>query len=388
MEEKGQENIWIISEGRSVNIDLSSICGQPVSNPVMEYSISEIARYLLSPDSISVEEKVVGCRVKYRTSSARIANSLKRKFFQKKNDVSIKIPHVEEILSTFRLGFPPFNDEDLNRHFMKINELLRQYDPAQKRIAGLKRETIEDVTAICEDIGGNRYQLNLHGDIGEKINYVTNSIAKRVNVVFNSAYLSKGLFEMRGFLFPLFDPHKYYRLIKFTQDNQTKYCVLNARYQLEYWVNNHELIGFMHILEQSIKTDPKLREAIALCIKGEARPLKLFFSKKLNQNYTEKYLPITYRRVFDIYKVNEVEKAAVANVLNDHQSIVSFNYVPRCEAGRKKLCINISVLHDIKALEPIRSQMPELYSEIDKKAPLSDIGRLYLLDSMRGFQYV
>jgi len=388
MEEKGQNNIWIISEGKSVNINLSSICGQPVLSPVTEYSISELARYLLSPDPISVEEKVIGCRIRYRTSPAGIANSLKRKFFQNKNDTSIKTPHVEEILSTFKLGSPPFHDEDLNRHFMKINELLRLYDPAQKRIAGLKRETIEDITAICEDIGGTRYQLNLQGDIGEKVNYVANSIAKRVNVVFNRAYLSKGLFEMRGFFFPLFDPHKYYRLIKFTQDNQTRYCVLNVRYQLEYWVNDHNLISFMHMFEQSIKTDPKLREAITLCIKGDARPLKLFFSKKLDQNYTEKYLPMTYLRVFDAYKINEVEKAVIANVLNDHQSIVSFNYVPRCEAGKQKLCINISVLHDMKALEPIRSRMPQLYSEIDKKAPLSDIGRLYLLDSMRGFQYV
>lgn len=378
----------MISEGRFVNLDLSGICEQPVSMPVTEYGISELARYLLSPNSISVEEKVIGCRVKYRAPRTGMTNRLKMKFFSGKNSAPDNSSGVEEIISSSGMGSPPFRDEALNRHFVKINELLGPYDPARKKIAALNREEIEDVKAVCEDIGGNRYHLNLQGNIGEKLAYVTNSITKRVNVTFSRAYLSKGLFEMRGFKFPLYNPRANYRLIKFIRNNQPGYCVLNADYKLEYLVTDHELISFIHMLEHAVKTDPKLLEALTQCIKGEARPLKLFFSKKLDQNYTEKHLPMTYRKVFDIYEMNEVEKASVANMLNDHQSIVSFNYVPRCETGRQKLCINISVLHDIKALEPIRSRMPHLYSEINKQAPSSDIGRLYLLDSMRGFQYV
>jgi len=144
----------------------------------------------------------------------------------------------------------------------------------------------------------------------------------------------------------------------------------------------------MHLFEQSIKTDPKLQEALSLCTKGEAKPLKLFFSKKLEQNYTEKYLPVIYRKMLDMYEMTLVEKAAVANMLNSHQSVVSLNYVPGPASGKQKLCINITVLHDLKALEPMRNRMPQLYSEINKKAPSSDIGRLYLLDSMKGFHYV
>jgi len=388
MEEKGQNDIWIISGGRAVNLDLSSICGQTGSNPVTEYRISELARYLLSPNPISVEDKLIGCRIKYKTPSATIIEWLKSKSLWKKGNIGSKAPYIEEILSTSRIGFPLFNDEDLNRHFIKINELLRVYDPAQKKIAGLDRKKLEDITAICEDIGGNRYQMSLQGDIEQKISYVRNSLSRLVNVVFKMPYQSTGLFEMRGFRFPLFNPHIYYHLIKFTQDNQTRYCVLNDMYQLEYWVKDHELINFIHMFEQSIRTDPKLREALTLCIKGEAKPLKLFFPKKLDQNYTGEYLPMAYRGIIDIYKMNDTEKAVIANMLNNHQRIVSFNYVPKCEAGRQKLCINISVLHDVKAIEPIRNLIPQLYSEIDKKAPFSDIGKLYLLDSLRGFQYV
>ncbi|RJQ48098.1 MAG: hypothetical protein C4538_04385 [Nitrospiraceae bacterium] len=386
---KEQNNIWIISEGKMADLDLSGICEQDASKRVTEYQISELARYLLNPNPISVEEKVVGCRIKYRPHHSGLIDRLKNRFFPKKTAPSEKEDALtEEIISASRIGFPSFQDDDLNRHFIKINELLRQYDPAHKKIAALDRENIEDVTAVCEDIGGNRYQLNLQGNTGEKINYVMNSISKRVNVVFNKAYLSMGLFEMRGFRFPLYNPHTNYRLIKYLQNNQARYCVLNGNYQLEYPVNDHELVNYMHIFEQSIRTDPKLNESLTLCTRGEGKPLKLFFSTKLDQSYTEKHLPMTYRKIFDMYKMNLTEKAAVANMLNNNQRIVSFNYVPRSESGRQKLCINISVLHDIKALEPIRSRLPQLYSEINQKAPSSDIGRLYLLDSMRGFQYV
>jgi len=389
MEKDRQTRIWIISEGRHANLDLSDICEQPVSRPVTEYAISELAKYLLSPKSISVEEKVIGCRVRYAASGSGISGRLKNTFFTNRDNAPDGItPSAEEIISASRIGDPAFKDEDLNRHFIKINELLRPFDPAKKKIEGLNRERIEDITAVCEDIGGSRYQLNLQGNVSDKINYMLNSISKKVNVAFDRTYLSKGLFELRGFQFPLFNPHTFYRLVKFVQDNQPRYCVLNADYQLEFRISDHELISFMHLFEQSIKTDPKLQEALSLCAGGEAKPLKLFFSKKLEQNYTEKYLPVTYRKMLDMYEMTLVEKAAVANMLNNHQSVVSFNYVPRSDSGRQKLCINVSVLHDLKALEPIRSRMPQLYSEINKKAPSSDIGKLYLLDSMKGFHYV
>lgn len=382
------KDIWIISEGRFVSLDLSNICEQPVSKPVTEYSISEFARYLLNPNQVTVKENVIGCRIKYRKSRSGIFGRTVKNIFTAKKTSTDNADFAEEIISMLKTGDSSFQDEDLNKHFMKINDMLRPYDPVLKKLSELNIEEIDDITAICEDIGHNRYQLNLQGNPNEKLNYIMNSISKRVNVFFNRAYLSKGLFEMRGFNFQSFNARNYWRLIKFIQNNQPKYCVLNANYQLEYQVNDNELVNFMHILEQSIRTDAKLKEAIGLCITGDAKPLKLFFSKKLDQSYTEKYLPMTYRKVFDMYEMNQVEKAAIASMLNNHQSVVSFNYVPRSETGKQKLVINISVLHDVKALEPIKSKLPLLYSEINKKAPQSDIGKLYLLDSMSGYQNV
>ncbi len=380
--EKRDGRIWIISSGGFVNLDLSSICKEPVSGPVTEYRISELARYLLNPDTISLEEKVVGCKVRYRKPRA----GLIRRLFGKgrRNGTS----DVEEIISSSRIGTPDFRDEGLNAHFIKISEMLRPYDPVQKRLAELDRQRVEDITAICEEISGNRYTLNLQGSLNEKINFLVNSMSRKTKVVFNRAYLMNGLFEMRGFKFDAFNPDNCYRLIKFNRDNRTAYCVLDADYGFEFWVDDSALVHYMHIFEQSVRTDPRLEDALELCIRGKATPLKLFFSKQLEQKYSVKRLPETYRKIFSAFNIGENEKNTITNMLNSFQSIVFFNFVPEPETGSRRVLTNITVMHDFRALEPIRTQLPELYSEIDKKTSVSDAGKLYLLDSIREYQNV
>jgi hypothetical protein len=386
-EETKKDKIWIISGGRPVDLDLSSICEEPVPGTVMEYEISELAHYLLNPDKITLEEKVIGCKVRYRKPRSGKVQHLMKKF-ARQNKISPNNPFTEEMMSYSKIGDPAFQDSGLNSHFIKISEILRQYDPVQKKLAGLDREKIDDITAICEEISGNRYPLNLQGSINEKISFVLNSISKKVKVVFNNAYFLNGLFEMRGFKFDSFNENNRYRLIKFPQDNRNRYGVMNTEYKLEYWINDNTLVNYMHILEQSIKTDSKLREILALCINGKAAPLKLFFSNQMEQKYSEKHLPVTYREIFDAYKINPNEQTAITKILNNSQSIVTLNYVPISGTETQKLFTNVSIMHDIKALEPIKSRLPELYSEINKKARMSDAGKMYLLDSLRGSQNV
>ncbi|MEW6601677.1 MAG: hypothetical protein AB1499_11970 [Nitrospirota bacterium] len=389
LEHINKHGIWIISDGIPVNLDLSNICKESISGPITEYRISELARYLLNPNPITLEEKVVGCKVHYRRPSAGIVKRALMKIIPgRKEGADDDKSNVEEIITTSKIGAPTFKDEALNAHFIKINEMLKPYDPVQKKLAGLDREKVEDVKALCEDIGRNRYQLNLQGSVNDKINFVVNSLSKKTKVVANKAYLLNGLFELRGFNFKSFYINNSYRLIKFSQNGQLRYCVLNTNYQFEYWINDNLLINYMHLFEQCIQSDPKLSEALMLCVKGEAKPLKLFFAKQLGQDYSDKHLPTVYREVFSNHKISQDEKDTLAETLNKFQSIVSFNFVPLLGPERHKLCTNISVMHDFRALEPIKAHLPKVYSEINKKAMVSDAGKLYLLDSIRGYQNV
>jgi hypothetical protein len=383
------DNIWVVADGGSINQDLSSLCGETILGSVKEYLISDIAYYLLNPNPITLEEKVVGCRIKYSKPSSGII----RRFFKKirliKDDAAESGPPEEdEIVSNSHIGSPSFEDEKLNKYLFKIIEQLRPFDPLQKKLSSLDRDNISNVTAVCEEIGGNRYPLNLKGTVEEKINFVAKSISKKAKVVFNKAYLLNGLFEMRGYRCEAYASERDYKLIRFEGTSSARYCVLNNNYKFEYWVNDIHQINYMHILEQALKSDHKLREALKLCINGNAKPLKLFFSKKLDQKYSDVYLPMTYRQVFSALNIGQPEREAVTNILNSNQTIVFFSYAPAAKVSNRRMCTNISVMHDVKALEPIKDQLPQVYAEISKKTSVSDAGRLYLLDSIREFQNV
>ena len=169
-EEKRKKKVWIISDSSHVNLDLSNICKERDSGPVIEYRISELTQYLLNPSPISLEEKVIGCKVHYhksRTGKSKI-------FRKKKKDPSQdnENPFIEEILSSSKVASPSFQDKGLNSHFLKIIDLLRPFNPVHKKLASLDKEKIEDITALCEEVSGNRYTLNLQGSISEKINFI------------------------------------------------------------------------------------------------------------------------------------------------------------------------------------------------------------------------
>ena len=55
------------------------------------------------------------------------------------------------------------------------------------------------------------------------------------------------------------------------------------------------------------------------------------------------------------------------------------------DSGQNKLYTQISVMHNVRALEPLKNELPQLYSEINKRASFSEAGHFYLLDSIRGY---
>ncbi len=392
MEQKNSNSksgVWIISEGTPVSLDLSNICNEAVSGLIIEYRISEFARYLMNPNPITLEEKIIGCKIIYPAEKTGMLRRVRRWFSGRdRRESDNNDAASEEIISPSSLSAPSFRDEDLNNHFKKIQELLRPYDPVQKKLKSIDCSRVEDIKALCEDIGKNRYQLNLQGGIKDKISFVANSLSSTTRVVANKAYLLNGLFEIRGFDFSKYKEDTEYRLIRFRQNDTDRYCVLNNNYQFEYWVSENRLINYIQLLQKCLKFDDRLLDAFRACMRQEAKPLKLFFASRLGQDYSENHLPSMYKDMLNTHNVGRQEREKIADMLNKNQSIVSFNYVPLKGAGIKKLCTNITVMHDLSALNSIKSRIPEVYSEVNKKAMSSDAGKLYLLDSMRGYQNV
>ena len=381
------DTIWIISDGRYTDYDLGWVCEGKITGPVKEYKISEITRYMLNPNPIQIEKKLIGCEIHYQQPASKKVNDTIRKILPNKLHGILKDKTIpsESLLANSKSKHPQLKDPELDTHIDNIYALLRPYDPLFKKLSKLDTGKIYDVVGTCEDFINCRSYLNLHGTAYDKIKYIVSNVLKDVKVTIKKACISEGLFEMRGFDFTSYDPEKSYCLLRFKEDGETKYCVLNSSKKIEFWVEDPKLIYFMHLLEHSIKTNPKLSESFKLCAVCEAKPLKVFFNKQIEINYSMTHLPEMFKEVLKNHDMGLNERDVVMNSLNNLQRIISFNYIPKTGTGEEKMVTNISVMHDVRALEPIKDYLPQLYSEINKKAPVSEAGRFYLLDSIKGY---
>ena len=83
--------------------------------------------------------------------------------------------------------------------------------------------------------------------------------------------------------------------------------------------------------------------------------------------------------------MGSVERKVVASSLNQMQFGIAFSYIPDADAGHTKLFTHITIMHNVRALDAIKDNLPHLYSEINKRATISEAGHFYMLDAIRGY---
>ena len=385
---KNTRKIWIISESKPSDKEhLDSIKDDNISGPFKEYNLSELGWYLLNPSPIIIKDRLIGCNITLKKSKQRkISDKIKDFFLKRSEESMLSSDLTREFISYSHVKSYTFRDPGLENHFKKIYNALRPYDSLLRMLYQLDISRVHGITGICEDIVGNRYQLDLQGSVNDKLNYMTTNLLTDVNITMKKSYLSRGLFELRGFDFSTYDPLKIYKLVRFYKNGTPDYCVIGKNKESRFLVSGSKLVYCMQLFQQSLETNDKLYDAVDLCFKNKARPFKLFFTKQLEFSYTNTHLPKIFRTNVDVINLPPEEKTVIAETLNAQQQVISFNYVPHSEGGNEKMHTNISVMHAVKALEPIKKQIPDLFSEINEHAPLSDSGKYYLLDSMRGCQ--
>ena len=379
-----QSDIWIISKGIYSNTNLNRICDGARAKTTVEYRVSDLARYLLNPNPVQVNKKLIGCEIHFHSSYSKFKEKIIKILPKILSGRFKNKPIASEVLILDpQTNQTPMKDENLESHVNMIDDFLRFYDPVFKKLSSLESKNLSDVIGICEEIDGSRSWLNLQGGIHEKIDYLIKFLSQEVTVILDKAYNLDGLFELKGFDFTLYDSSRSHRLIKFTQDGKTRCCVLNSYGHVAYWIEDINLVRYLHLLEQSIQTNPRLKDAFNQCIQGNAKALKLFFNKQPGIDYSQIHLPEIYRKVFERYNIHLNKKDIVTRLLNNSQIGILFSYVPRTGAGEEKLFTNFSVMHNFRALEPIKNDLPQVYSEINKRAPVTEAGKFYLLDSFR-----
>lgn len=384
-ERLSHDNIWIISRGRYADLDLIGMNGGAIKGPVKEYRISDLARYLLNPNPIEVRKKLIGYEIHYGQQSHSMAWGKIRRILLGKQKEGPIAPEV--LIKDHASESPKSKDQKFQAHIDKIYTLLRPHDPLLKKLSRIDRCKISDIVGICkEDIDGNHSRLTLKGGIDEKMNYISSFIGENVGVILNKASVADNLFEMRGFDFTSYNPTNSHRLVKVLKEGKPESCVLRPDGSVEYWIDDITLVHYMHLLEQSIKANPKFNESLNLCTEGNAKPLRLFFNKQLAIDYSTTRLPEVYKELLKAHSMRLSERATFMESLKRLQFGILFQYVPQSNSITEILLTNLSVMHDLRALEPIKHNLPQLYSEINKRAYSSEIGKFYLLDSIRGIQ--
>jgi len=381
--------IWIISGGRYVKLNASRLVQGKDFGPVKEYHISQLGRYLLNPGPIEVEKILVGCEVHFhKPSAAGPVGFLKRLLPGKK-----KNPHQESnqrpqvIFSAFADPGPQLDTPALEAHFESVQEHLRPYDDFFHEISKLDVASIADIVGICEDVDGNRSYLTMEWDINDKLDYLAKHIRKSVKVRLEKVYTEPGLFELRGADFVNYDGTQSFRLIRFLLDGATRSAVSTPDDQVEFWVEDYNLVHYLQLFEHTIQTNPQLQESLRDCVKDRALPLKLMFNQQLDIDYSQHELPRVCREIFEGHQPEEGEKEAMLSFINDRKMSISFHFLPLA-GGDGKLCTDISIMQDFRVPESIKDNLPHLYSELSKRAAISEAGKFYLLDTIRGYKDV
>jgi len=355
--------------------------------PHREYTISDIGRYLLNPRSIEIKKKMIGGEIHYRQAGlAKIRRAVRKILpFGNKDGGQTAGLSPEVIVSRFKLRIPTMQDPELESYLNKIYDHLKTYDVFAKRLDQLDGRRIMQVVGICEDVGGNYSYLKLQGDIKEKIKYLSNFVSKDVGVILNKAYIAEGLFELRGYDFRSFAPERSHRLFAYKSGGQPKACVLNGRNQIEFYLSDCQLIRYMHLLEQALRCDAGLCEALGQALAGQTQPVKLFFNKKLEIDYAKSPPPAIYQDLFQRLNVSLMQRNMIKPMLNYLQFGVSLSYMLNEDRRDDRMFTHISVLHDCRALDPLRKNLPEVFAAMLKQGTVTEAGRYYLLDAINGF---
>lgn len=382
------EKIWVISAGGRSDFNAGLIDDGEITGPVTEYRISALARYLLNPGPIEVSKKLIGYELhKHRTLLNQFKEKLKWLLPAKFRGGLTQKPTGSEIFvsETETKNFP-LKDKNLDSYLQKVQDLLRPYNPVLEKLSKLDPILLADVTGICVGLDGNRSLLNIQGTISDKLQYLERLLLKDISVILEQAYISDGLFELEGYDFSRFDPAESHRLIKFLNNGTYAACVLDCGGRAEFWIHDLALIDYMFLLEQSLKTNPNLIDLFRLCIEGRATPLRLFFNNGLLINYSEAPLPKIYQKIFKSHNMGTVAHKMVVDSLNRLQHGIALNYIPHSDLDKERIFTDISVMHDFKALKSIQEHLPRLYTEIDKRTSVSEAGKFYLLDCVKGYR--
>lgn len=373
------DSVWIITPGDYVDFDVTALGIKAQPKKIMAYGLSDIGRYLIHPGPIEVENQLMGCECDRKPKGGRAGKALQR-MFKRRQTSSAK--HV--FMARNAIKIPTLQDRQLAGHVEHLRGMLQPLDPVFQEIAAIDLRKINEIRGVCEDEAGHRTVLNLQGEMAIKQQYILDHLLQPVYTTLASAHIADGLYEMRAWKSSLFKAHRIHRLLRFQIDGQFFACLLNTSGRLALWIDDIKHLQRMTLLQQAIDSSPQLADAFNQCLTDRARPMRLMFNPHLDIDYTHNRIPQIYQDLFHTLDLDREVRRNVIRALNHHQLGVSLSYVAQEGFGDPHPMTNISVMHEVKALEPLRAGAPQVFAAINRRATISEAGKYYLLEDIRG----
>lgn len=349
-----------------------------------EYRISALARYLIAPQSIVVNRRLVGCDIHWKVSSRlRIVPQFVRSWFGQVNRQPEQTTLTSEVQDTLHR----LSDDDLRTHFLGIEEKLRPYDLFHKSLTRIDLSKVDNIVGVCKDRIGAKSHLTISGDPEKQLDYVKKNAGRDVPVKLARAQISDGLFELQGFDVSQYAMEKNYPLVRMVHNGKVVACVLNEDHSVDFWLDEPKVIGYLQLFDYCLQNNPRMRESLGRCLTGAAVPMRLLFNQALEIDYGKARLPALFREILQDSDRTSHVASSIKQSLNHHQLGVSLNSVLHQGIDGGGVCTEISILQEMRALEPIRERFPDVFNAVTQRAALSDAGRFYLLDSISGVDH-
>jgi hypothetical protein len=293
-------------------------------------------------------------------------------------------PDRQVFLARYDMRVPPLQDRQLARHVDRMRRMLQPLDPVIQEIMAMHTDHLEDIRGICEDEGGHRTLLKIGGDVDAKRRYVIDHMFGSVKITLPQVRIADGLFEMRGLRPDRYRAERQHRLLRFHVNGRFFGCLLTPEDKVAFWLDDVRHLRHLILLQQALETNAELKLCLEACLEGEARALRLMLTPEMDIDYARNRTPPVYQALFDTLHLDAAQQQDVIRSLSSHKIGVSFSYVSLKTFGDPRPTTSISVLHDVKALEVVRQDVPCLYAEISRKATRTEAGNYYLLESIKG----
>lgn len=378
------DNWWIISSGRDTKFAINRPGFEQAITTASEYRVSALGRYLIAPEPITVERRLVGCEVHWKRSShQRFIPKFIRSLLGMPTD---PLPILELTIDA-PYAFSNISDKDLYSHIKSVEDKLRSFDGMCQALANIDLSQVAGIVGICQDRAGVRSRLTISGDPKIQLEYVRKYAANDVPIRLERSYIADGLFELQGFDATRWDFGSVHALVCMNHQDTARACVLNEDHTIAFWLDDPKMVGYLQLFEYCLQTNRQMRESLGQCFAGNAAPMRLMFNQALEIDYAKAQLPEIFHEIVKDCDQQVHMTQAIKKSLNRLQLGVSLNSFINQGESDGALCTDVSVLQEVRALEPVREQFPEIFHAVTQQATQGEAGRFYLLDSIRGVDH-